>query len=151
MKKELFIFKLSMLLVWITFLAILLFSFLSISNTSNINSNGMNIVLYLLLLIFYISFVPFTIILFNINKLLNSKNIDKICDKSSIKSIDVMIKYSKIMSVLHFISIPLFYIVGEVDDAPGVIIVSLVLFIFPILLLTISSFFKKVILLKNKE
>lgn len=151
MKKELFIFKLSMLLVWITFLAILLFSFLSISNTSNINSNGMNIVLYLLLLLFYISFVPFTIILFNINKLLNSKNIDKICDKSSIKSIDVMIKYSKIMSVLHFISIPLFYIVGEVDDAPGVIIVSLVLFIFPILLLTISSFFKKVILLKNKE
>lgn len=151
MKKELFIFKLSMLLVWITFLAILLFSFLSISNTSNINSNGMNIVLYLLLLIFYISFVPFTIILFNINKLLNSKNIDKMCDKSSIKSIDVMIKYSKIMSVLHFISIPLFYIVGEVDDAPGVIIVSLVLFIFPILLLTISSFFKKVILLKNKE
>ncbi len=151
MKKELFIFKFSMLLVWITFLAILLFSFLSISNTSNINSNGMNIVLYLLLLLFYISFVPFTIILFNINKLLNSKNIDKICDKSSIKSIDVMIKYSKIMSVLHFISIPLFYIVGEVDDAPGVIIVSLVLFIFPILLLTISSFFKKVILLKNKE
>lgn len=149
MKKEIIIFKLTILISWITFLSILLFSTITVMNESIINSNKMTYVLSIIIGLYTISFMLFSIILFNINKLLNSKNIDKICTNSSINSLNIMIKYSKIMSIIHFISVPFFYIIAEVDDAPGVIIVGMVLFGFPILLLSISSFFKKIIILQN--
>lgn len=150
MKKEIFVFKSSILIAWIMFLSIISMSYYELFQSSYLNSNKMNLVLYSLVILYTISFIFFSFILFNINKLLN-KNIAEICSKSSIPSINIMINLSKIMAFIHFISIPLFYIIGEVDDAPGVIIIGLILFAFPIILLSIASFIKKIIIqIKNK-
>ncbi len=151
MKKEIFIFKFFMLGLWISFLAILLLGYVSIDDNTIINSSKMTTTLYILLIIYTISYIPFSIFLFHINKLLNHNNIDKLCTNNSISSLNIMKKCSILMIILHSISLLFFYIIGEVDDAPGVILVGIALVSIPLLLLSITSFIKKIIIMQNKN
>jgi hypothetical protein len=81
---------------------------------------------YLVSIIFYASAIPFYFALYQAFKLL--RYIDKNIAFSEI-SVDALkkIKYCAItISGLHLLVLPLFYLFAELDDAPGVIIVGLV-------------------------
>jgi hypothetical protein len=81
---------------------------------------------YLVFIIFDASAIPFYFALFQAFKLL--RYIDKNEAFSDLSVVALMnIKYSAIMiSILHLLVWPLFFLFAEADDAPGVVIVGLV-------------------------
>lgn len=81
---------------------------------------------HLVSIIFYASAIPFYFALYQAVKLLSY--IDKSKAFSDISVIALKkIKYCAItISVLHVLVLPLFYLFAEIDDAPGVIFVGLV-------------------------
>lgn len=150
MKKEIILLKLSILMIWILFLSILLFGFISVTGESIINSEKMTKVLYIIIFLFSLSFVPFSVIVYQINKLFNNNTINNIFSISSINSLIMIIKQSILMVIIHLVAIPFFFVVGEVDDAPGVILVGIILFVFPIFIFSMSSILKNVLLTEKK-
>ena len=81
---------------------------------------------YLVFIIFDASAIPYYFALYQAFKLLRYIDKNKAFSDLSVKALK-KIKYSAItISILHVLVLPLFYIFAEVDDAPGVIFVGLV-------------------------
>ena len=71
----------------------------------------------------YAAAIPFSLALYQTLKLLFNKN--KSCPEKSVNALD-KIKYSTaIISVLYVIGMPLFFLVADKDDAPGLILFGL--------------------------
>ncbi|WP_347551270.1 DUF2975 domain-containing protein [Pseudalkalibacillus hwajinpoensis] len=81
---------------------------------------------YLVSIVFYASAIPFYFALYQAFKILRYIDKSKAFSELSVKSLK-KIKYCAItISSLHVLVLPLFYIFAEIDDAPGVIFIGLV-------------------------
>ncbi|MEO4052410.1 DUF2975 domain-containing protein [Solibacillus sp. CAU 1738] len=81
---------------------------------------------YLVFIAFDASAIPFYFAVYQALKLLRYIDQNKAFSDLSVRALK-KIKYSAItISILHVLVLPLFYIFAEVDDAPGVIFVGLV-------------------------
>jgi hypothetical protein len=81
---------------------------------------------YLVSIVFYASAIPFYFALYQAFKLLRYIDKNKAFSELSVKALK-KIKYCAItISSLHVLVLPLFYLFAEIDDAPGVIFVGLV-------------------------
>lgn len=81
---------------------------------------------YLVIIIFYASAIPFYFALYQAIKLLSYIDKNKAFSELSVTALK-KIKYCGIsISILHVLALPLFYLFAEMDDAPGVIFVGLV-------------------------
>jgi hypothetical protein len=77
-------------------------------------------------IVFYTSAVPFYFALYQAFKLLRYIDKNKAFSQISVKALK-KIKYCAItISCLHVLVLPLFYLFAEIDDAPGVIFIGLV-------------------------
>jgi biotin transporter BioY len=86
-------------------------------------------ILYPILIIIYVSVIPFFIALYQAFKLLSYIDKNKAFSELSVKTLK-NIKYCAItISGLYVVGMPFFYILAELDDAPGVILIGM-LFIF---------------------
>ncbi|TYS86149.1 DUF2975 domain-containing protein [Rossellomorea aquimaris] len=84
------------------------------------------VIKYFVFIVFDASAIPFYIALYQAFKLLRYIDKNKAFSDLSVKTLK-NIKYCAItISILHVLVLPLFYIFAEVDDAPGVIFVGLV-------------------------
>ncbi|MBD7969761.1 DUF2975 domain-containing protein [Paenibacillus gallinarum] len=82
---------------------------------------------YFVIFYFHLTAIPFYFALYQAFKLLNYIDKNEAFSELSVKALK-NIKYSAItISVLYVISLPLFYIVAEIDDAPGIIVIGLIL------------------------
>jgi len=80
---------------------------------------------YIVSIIFYASSIPFYFALYQAFQLLRYIDQNKAFSELSVKSLK-KIKYCAIsISILHVLALPLFYLFAEMDDAPGVIFVGL--------------------------
>ncbi|WP_409253810.1 DUF2975 domain-containing protein [Bacillus sp. SCS-153A] len=80
---------------------------------------------YLVSIIFYASAIPFYFALYQAFKLLRYIDKSNAFSQDSVEALKI-IKYCAIaISGLHLLVFPLFYIFAEVDDAPGVIFVGI--------------------------
>lgn len=81
---------------------------------------------FLVFIVFDASAIPFYFALFQAFKLLRYIDKNNAFSELSVKSLK-KIKYCAItISILHVLVLPLFYLFAEVDDAPGVIFLGLV-------------------------
>jgi Protein of unknown function (DUF2975) len=84
------------------------------------------IIKYFVFIVFDASAIPFYVALYQAFKLLRYIDKNKAFSDLSVNALK-NIKYCAItISILHVLVLPLFYIFAEVDDAPGVIFVGLV-------------------------
>ncbi len=98
---------------------------------------------YFVIFYFYLTAIPFYFALYQAYKLLNYIDKNEAFSELSVRALK-NIKYSAItISVLYVISLPLFYIVAEIDDAPGIIVIGLIL-IFASMVIAVfaKQFFK---------
>ncbi|MET3696552.1 hypothetical protein SAMN05877753_103203 [Bacillus oleivorans] len=80
---------------------------------------------YLVWIVFYASAIPFYFALYQAFKLLRYIDKNEAFSQISVKAL-MKIKYCAVtISVLHVLVLPLFYLFTEIDDAPGVIFVGL--------------------------
>lgn len=117
--------KVTVILIGIPVLAMCIFLVPEIGNVASELLPNFPYINYLVPLIFYASAIPFYFGLYQAFKLLRYIDNNKAFSQISVDALK-KIKYCAItISSLQVLLLPLFYIFAEIDDAPGVIFVGL--------------------------
>lgn len=118
--------KLAVIMIAIPILALCIYGLPTIVKNSMLHPWELNRYLYGIIGGMYVSAIPFFYALFQAMKLLGY------IDKNNAFSFDSVLALSRIkwsglsISAIYIVLMPLFYIIGELDDAPGVIVVGMV-------------------------
>lgn len=118
--------KIAVILLGFPVLAICIFLVPELGDVSSELLPDVAIIQYLVSAIFYASAIPYFFALFQAFKLLRYIDKNEAFSDLSVKALR-KIKYCAItISGLHVLVLPLFYLFAEIDDAPGVIFVGLI-------------------------
>lgn len=102
---------------------------------------------YLVYVDLYAAAIPFYFALYQSFKLLDYIDKNKAFSELSITALK-KIKYSAItISILFVLGMPLFYMIAEMDDAPGIILIGMVLIFATLVIAVFAAVLQK--LLKN--
>jgi len=147
MKRETILLKLAVILMGIPVLALCIFLLPVIGKDAAAGSLKMAYVLYGILIVMYITLIPFFIALYQAFRLLNYIDKNKAFSELSVKALKNIKNCATTISILYVASMPLFYIVGEVDDALGVILIGMIFVFAPMVIAVFAATLQK--LLKN--
>lgn len=147
MKKETIFLKLAVFFIGIAVLALCIFGLPWIARDAAESSAKMACVLYGILIVMYVSAIPFFLALYQGFKLLCYIDMNKAFSELSVKALRNIKNCANAISILYVLSMPLFYIVGEVDDAPGVILIGMIFVFVPMVIAVFAAVLQK--LLKN--
>ncbi|MGN7399993.1 DUF2975 domain-containing protein [Cytobacillus praedii] len=118
--------KIAVILIGIPILALCIFMVPELGKIAAELLPNFAIIKYLVFIVFYASAIPFYIALYQAFKLLRYIDKNEAFSQISVTALK-KIKYCAItISSLHVLVLPLFYLFAEIDDAPGVIFVGLV-------------------------
>jgi hypothetical protein len=98
-----------------------------------------------ILIVLYMTVIPFFVALYNALKLLNYIDRNIAFSELSVKALK-NIKYCAItISVLYASIIPFIYLLAEMDDAPGAILIGLALTFAPIVIAVFAAVLEKLL------
>jgi len=147
LKRDTLFLKTIVFLIGIPVLAICIFGLPLIANDAAESSSKMAYVLYGILAIMYVSVIPFFVVLYQAFKLLNYIDTNKAFSKLSVKALKNIKNCATTISIMYLVGLPLFYLAGEIDDAPGVILIGMVFIFAPMVVAVFAAVLQK--LLKN--
>ncbi|MDT8861293.1 DUF2975 domain-containing protein [Alkalihalobacillus sp. MEB130] len=102
-------------------------------------------ILYPILLIMYATAIPYFIALYQAFRLLSYIDKNIAFSEISITSLK-MIKYCAVaIGILYMVSMPFFYLVAEVDDAPGIIAIGLVIIFASLVIAVFAAVLQKLL------
>ncbi|KKI90874.1 membrane protein [Bacillus sp. SA1-12] len=118
--------KIAVILLGLPVLALCIFLVPELANVAAKLLPQFALMKYLVSIVFYASAIPFFFALYQAFKLLRYIDKNEAFSQISVNALK-KIKYCAItISGLHLLVLPLFYLFAEMDDAPGVIFVGLV-------------------------
>lgn len=118
--------KIAVLLLGVPVLALCIFLVPELANVAAQLLPEFDFIKYFVFIAFDASAIPFYFALYQAFKLLRYIDKNQAFSDLSVKAL-MKIKYCAItISILHVLILPLFYVFAELDDAPGVIFVGLV-------------------------
>lgn len=139
--------KLALIVMGIPVLALCIFLVPEIANFAAELYPDHTYVKYLLVIDLYAAAIPFYIALYQAFKLLDYIDKNKAFSELSITALK-KIKYSaNTISILFVLGMPLFYMIAEMDDAPGIILIGMVLIFATMVIAVFAAVLQK--LLKN--
>ena len=147
MRRETLILKIAVVMLGIPVAALSVLLLPWIARDASESSIRMAYVIYGILILMYISVVPFFAALYQGFRLLGYIDSNKAFSELSLKSIQKIRSYAAAISIIYLFAMPLFYIVAEIDDAPGVILVGMIFVFAPLSVAVFAAILKK--LLKN--
>lgn len=121
--------KIAVILMGIPVLALCLFLLPQIANEATeaaARGSDLAYVVYGLLMVMYISTIPFYFALYQSFNLLNYIDKSEAFSELSVRALKKIKNCAIIISGLYVVALPFVYIMAEVDDAPGLIIVGMV-------------------------
>ncbi|MBR9653924.1 MULTISPECIES: DUF2975 domain-containing protein [Bacillus] len=119
--------KTAVVLMGIPVLAMCIFLVPNIGNFAAELYPEMAYIKYLVFINLYATAIPYYFALYQTFKLLNYIDKNNAFSELSVKALK-NIKYSALaISVLYVLGMPLFYLVAERDDAPGIIIIGMII------------------------
>ncbi|MDM5155543.1 DUF2975 domain-containing protein [Bacillus sp. DX1.1] len=102
-------------------------------------------ILYPILIIMYVSVIPFFVALYQAFRLLSYIDKNKAFSELSVRALK-NIKYCAItISILYVVGMPLFYLMAEIDDAPGIILIGLVVIFASMVIAVFSAVLQKLL------
>lgn len=135
--------KIAVMLIGIPILALCIFGLPWLANNP-VNPDYAHI-LYPILIIMYVSVIPFFIALYQAFRLLSYIDRNKAFSKLSVKSLK-NIKYCAItISLLYAVGMPFFYFMAEIDDAPGIILIGLVIIFASMVIAVFAAVLQKLL------
>ncbi|MFO8068399.1 MAG: DUF2975 domain-containing protein [Alkalibacterium sp.] len=143
MKKETLILKIAVIFIALPVLAITLFGFPLIIQDAADSSMKMASVLYGLLTVFSLTLFPFLAALYQAFKLLKFIDCNDAFSAKSVEALKKIKLFAFSIAALHLTSFPLYFIVGEVDDAPGVILVGMMFISAPTVVAVFAAVLQK--------
>lgn len=147
MKREVLFLKLVVFLIGTIVLALCIFVLPLIAKYTTESSSGMSYALYGILIVMYVSSLPFFVALYQAFRLLSFIDTDKAFSELSIKALKNIKYCAATISILYVIGMPFFYLVAELDDAPGVILIGMFFVFVPMVIAVVASVLQK--LFKN--
>lgn len=145
MKRETIFLKMAVVLIGIPILALCVIIISWIIRDASTSSTKMATVLYGILAVMVVSAVPFFMALYQAFKLLNFIDLNNAFSELSVIALKNIKHYAAAISGLYVLSMPLFFIVGEVDDAPGVILVGMVFVFAPLVISVFAAVLQKLL------
>jgi len=103
------------------------------------------IIRYLLYIIMYGAAIPYYIALYQAFRLLNYIDNNNAFSQKSVEALK-KIKYSaNTMSILYVVGMPLFYLIAERDDAPGIILIAAVFVFAPLVIAVFAAVLQRLL------
>jgi hypothetical protein len=121
--------KLAVILMGIPVLALCLFllpQIVSEANEAAERGSDLAFVVYGILMVMYVSAIPFYFALYQSFNLLSYIDKNQAFSELSVRALKKIKNCAIIISGLYLVALPFVYIMAEVDDAPGLIIVGMV-------------------------
>ncbi|QUG41863.1 DUF2975 domain-containing protein [Psychrobacillus sp. INOP01] len=137
--------KITVILIGIPVLALCIFLVPGIANFAAELYPDIAFIKYLVLINLYAAAIPFYFALYQAFKLLSYIDKNKAFSKISVRALK-KIKYCAItISGLYVVGMPLFYLIAEMDDAPGVIVIGMVIIFASIVIAIFAAVLQKLL------
>ncbi|MGE7758723.1 DUF2975 domain-containing protein [Peribacillus sp. NPDC097895] len=118
--------KIAVILIGMPVLALCIFLVPEIAKFAAELYPDMAFLKYLVLIDLYASAIPFYFALYQAFKLLSYIDKNKAFSELSVRSLKTIKNCAITISGLYVVGMPLFYLIAEMDDAPGIILIGLV-------------------------
>ncbi|MBU2661304.1 DUF2975 domain-containing protein [Bacillus cabrialesii] len=137
--------KIAVILIGIPILALCIFAVPRIAtHTAEVFPN-MAYIPYLVFIFLYVSAIPFYFALYQAFKLLSFIDKNKAFSKMSVRALK-NIKYCAVtISTLFAAGMPIFYLMAEIDDAPGIIVIGLVIIFASMVIAVFAAVLQKLL------
>ncbi|QOS90645.1 MULTISPECIES: DUF2975 domain-containing protein [Peribacillus] len=118
--------KMAVILIGLPVLALCIFFVPKIANFAAELYPDMTYLKYLVLIDLYASAIPFYFALYQAFKLLSYIDKNKAFSELSVRALKTIKNCAITISGLYVVGMPLFYLIAEMDDAPGIILIGMV-------------------------
>ncbi|MGD6891947.1 DUF2975 domain-containing protein [Bacillus mobilis] len=119
--------KTAIILIGIPVFALCIFLIPNIGNYAAELYPDIAYIKYLILINLYATVIPFYIALYQAFKLVSYIDKSNAFSKLSVRALKKIKQCAVTISILYVLGMPLFYLVAERDDAPGIIIIGMIL------------------------
>jgi hypothetical protein len=119
--------KIAVILIGIPVLALCIFLVPEIANFAAELYPDIAYMKYLVLIDLYATAIPFYFALYQAFKLLRYIDKNKAFSELSVKALKTIKYCAFTISILYVVGMPLFFLMGDKDDAPGIIVIGMVM------------------------
>lgn len=119
--------KIAVILIGIPVLALCIFLVPEIANYAVLLYPDIAYLKYLVLIDMYAAAIPFYFALYQAFKLLSYIDNNIAFSELSVKALKKIKYCAIIISILYVVGMPIFYFMAEIEDAPGIIVIGLIL------------------------
>ncbi|MEC1007153.1 MULTISPECIES: DUF2975 domain-containing protein [Bacillus] len=137
--------KIALVLIGIPILALCIFLVPKISNYSAELFPNIAYIKYLVFIYLYVTAIPFYFALYQAFKLLSYIDKNKAFSGLSVRALK-NIKYCAVtISIFYAAGMPVFYLMAEIDDAPGIIVIGLVIIFASMVIAVFAAVLQKLL------
>ncbi|SHO48372.1 DUF2975 domain-containing protein [Anaerocolumna xylanovorans] len=143
MKQKTFFLKMSLFLIGIPVLALCILVLPWIGNEA---AEHYPKLVYLPVLIgIYLTAIPFYFALYQAFKLLSYIDKNNAFSELSVNSLKYIKYCAALISIIYAVSLPLFYLMAQKDDAPGIVVIGLVCTFAPLVIAVFAAVLQKLL------
>ncbi|ADV92781.1 DUF2975 domain-containing protein [Bacillus subtilis] len=137
--------KIALVLIGIPILALCIFLVPKIANYSAELFPNIAYIKYLVFIYLYVTAIPFYFALYQAFKLLSYIDKNKAFSGLSVRALK-NIKYCAVtISIFYAAGMPVFYLMAEIDDAPGIIVIGLVIIFASMVIAVFAAVLQKLL------
>lgn len=137
--------KIAVFLIGTPVIALCMFGLPMLAKEAVESSSEFAYVLYAILIVMYVSAIPFFLALYQAFKLLSYIDKNKAFSEISVKALK-NIKYCAItISGFYVVGLPFFYIFAELDDAPGIMLIGLLFTFAPMVIAVFAAVLQRLL------
>ncbi|TAH83232.1 DUF2975 domain-containing protein [Bacillus subtilis] len=137
--------KIALVLIGIPILALCIFLVPKIANYSAELFPNIAYIKYLVFIYLYVTAIPFYFALYQAFKLLSYIDKNKAFSGLSVKALK-NIKYCAVtISIFYAAGMPVFYLMAEIDDAPGIIVIGLIIIFASMVIAVFAAVLQKLL------
>lgn len=137
--------KIAVILIGLPILALCIFLVPEIANFAAGLYPDVALMKYYVYLDLYASAIPFYIALYQAFKLLSYIDKNKAFSALSVKALRNIKRCAIAISVIYVLGMPLFYLIAEVDDAPGFIVIGMVIIFASVVIAVFAAVLQKLL------
>ncbi len=137
--------KIAVILIGIPILALCIFLVPEIAKFAAELYPEIAYIKYLVFIDFYAAAIPFYFALYQAFKLLSYIDKNSAFSELSVKALNNIKKCAITISSIFVLGLPLFYLVAEADDAPGIIIIGMVLIFASMVIAVFAAVLQKLL------
>jgi hypothetical protein len=145
MKRETLFLKMAVFFIGIPVLALCIFLLPDIANYMAELYPEIIYMKYLVIIGLYIPAIPFYFALYQAFKLLNYIDKNKAFSELTVKALKNIKYYAITISILFAADMPIFYIIGDKEDAPGIIVIGMVIIFASLVIAVFAAVLQKLI------